>query len=84
MTSPHPCTGFDKEGSQPRAGGEVVEGRSQDHRIADSNRRHSRVPGGTLHASVSRVHVSGHGSRPSAGDWCLGVGVMVDTLPGMI
>ena len=68
MTQPRPWTGVDKEGSEPRAGGEVVEGRPEDHRIADSNWCHSRVSGGTLHAPVSRLYVSGHGARPSTGD----------------
>lgn len=63
-----PPTGVDKEGSQPRTCGEVVQSWPEDHGIADSYRRHPRIPSGALHASVSSVHVSRYGSRPSTGD----------------
>ena len=63
----HPPTGADQAGRQPRAGGQVVQGRPEDHRVSDSHRCHAGVPRGALHAAVCGIDVSGHGSCPSAG-----------------
>lgn len=60
-------TGADQEGRQPRASGQVVQGRPQDHRVSDSHRRHAGVPRRALHAAVCRIDVPGHGPRPSTG-----------------
>lgn len=64
---PPPDTGANQEGRQPRAGGQVVQSRPQDHRVSDSHRRHAGVPRGALHAAVRRIDVPGHGPRPSTG-----------------
>lgn len=59
--------GVDKARCQPGTGGQVVQGGSEDHRIANSNRRNTRVSCGALHATVSCVDVPGHGLGTAAG-----------------
>lgn len=59
--------GVDQEGRQLGACSKVVQGRPQNHRVADPHRGYPGVPSRTLHAAIRGLNVPGHGPRATAG-----------------